>query len=459
MFGNVLRSKKESPQPVSVDDSRIRLLHFHNKRYVVGLEWETIKAQRNLMKEIRRIGRKRNLDVVAIRKSDSIQAGFAPKTKHKLRGGYSLVVTLASLLDGCCIAVVPIGCDENGVREFTLVGRTEKGGIHPNSDEIYTESNIHQTVVDLRDALRGSKREMNVPIYGDPDMFPWVTDALDLESILHPSHIQKDFMLRPLTWGMTKKQIYVLSAVVLMSFLLLYFVIDHLGEQEVQRQLQIERNIIKQEEINKKARYQAALDKLKHPWVTKPSVSNFLLACKEKGIGVLSLSIKGWIPAIVHCEDSGFVANYVRPEYSAVTTKEFVDAVREEFGVGVDFNFTQTSMAAFSVQFESTPNGDDPMLSMEAQLLKLISIFQKVNIPASFTSIAIKDVEKNEQGEDLPRQDWQEYSFNVETEIPPELIFIRDDFQGVRINSITYTVNNDKGNISYKIAGSVYGKR
>lgn len=73
----------------AVDDGRIHILDYHRRRFVVGLQWETVRATRNLMKEVRRIGKERQLDVVAIRKSDAIQAGFAPRTPQKLRGGYS----------------------------------------------------------------------------------------------------------------------------------------------------------------------------------------------------------------------------------------------------------------------------------------------------------------------------------------------------------------------------------
>ncbi|WP_237163014.1 type 4b pilus protein PilO2 [Serratia symbiotica] len=124
--------KKKSPKPVPGQGAgQIRVLTFHQRRFVVGLVWQTIRAQRNPMKEIRRIGKAQGLDLVAVRQSDSIQAGFAPKTRQRLRGAYSLIVALASLLEGCCIAVVPLGDSPEGIAQYTLVGKTERGGIHP----------------------------------------------------------------------------------------------------------------------------------------------------------------------------------------------------------------------------------------------------------------------------------------------------------------------------------------
>lgn len=451
-------NKNNTQHDVMSDDTRIRVLNFHHQRFVVGLAWETIKAQRNLMKEVRKIGRQRNLDVVAIRQADSIQAGFAPKTKQRLRGGYSLIVTLASLLNGCCIAVVPLGKNAHDEEEFTLVGRTDKGAIHPISDTIYTESAIQQVVVDLKQELRGNKPGIEIPVYGDQNRFAWVSHDLNLLDLLNPANIKKAFKLKPLTWGMTKAQLIML-AITIVLVTVIGVVINQYYEQKAQaKRQQVLAQMRLQEEINKKARYQAALEKLKHPWITTASVSDFIAGCQQD-LHKLHLSIEGWEPATVLCNPSGFSANYNRPENSVVTSEGFVKAIRQIYGTEADFNITQTSMSAFTVNREFAPNGDDPLLNIGDQLLTVISLFQSVNIPASFNAVAIKEIKTNEQGEELPIQDWQEYTFEVETNVPPDLIFKKKELHGVRLNSIIYTIGDNGRSISYKIAGSVYGAR
>lgn len=52
-----------------------------------------------------------------------------------------------------------------------------------------------------------------------------------------------------------------------------------------------------------------------------------------------------------------------------------------------------------------------------------------------------------------------EYTFNVETRIPPELIFKKGEYTGMRINNIIYEFGQEQGSVSYKITGVVYGKR
>lgn len=455
MYGKKLKLQKPENQ---IDEKAIRILTVNNNRFVVGLEWETIKAHRKVMQEVRKIGKTRNLDVVAIRKAEAIQAGFAPKSKQKLRGAYSLIVTLASLLEGSCIAVIPLGVNEDGKEEYTLVGRTEKGAIHSISDTILPESRIKQVVLDLKQDLRGSKQNTEIPVYGDRDKFTWVTETLDLNEILKSSNIRKEFRLKPLQWGMTKNQLIGFAAALLMSGVAVFFILDHLDEQERIKKTAIQAMMIKQQEINKNARYQAALGKLKHPWITTSSIPVFLSGCEE-GLKKFDLSVKGWTPATIKCSQSGFDANYNRPDNSAVTAEEFAKAIRERFGTVPAFNITQTSVSAFYVEQTLPPNGDDPFQDMGEQLLKIVSLFQSVNIPASLAEVSIKDVKKNDEGEDLPLQDWQEYTFDVQTTVPPQLIFKDGEFTGMRLNSIIYEIGQDQGSVTYKITGSVYGKR
>ncbi|EIZ2433474.1 type 4b pilus protein PilO2 [Cronobacter sakazakii] len=450
--------KKRDKAELYVSDASIRVLTINNHRFVVGLEWETIKSHRKVMQEVRRIGKDRNLDVVAIRKAEAIQAGFAPKSKQKLRGTYSLIVALATLLQGSCIAVISLGANAEGEEEYTLVGRTEKGAIHSNSDMIFPESKIKQVVLDLKQDLRGSKQNTEIPVFGDINKFEWVTDVLDLNEILKPGNVRKDFRLKPLQWGMTKNQLIGFAAALVMSCVAVFFIQDHLDEQDRIKKAAIQAQILKQAEINKIARYQAALDKLKHPWISTSSIPVFLAACEE-GLKKFGLSQKGWMPATIKCSQDGFDANYNRPDNSAVTAQAFVDAVREKFGTEPAFNITQTNVSAFFVKNTLPPNGDDPLQDLGAQLLKIVSLFQSVNIPAVLTEVSIKDIKKNEEGEDLPLQDWQEFTFNVETTVPPQLVFKEGEYLGMRINSIIYEIAQDQRSITYKITGSVYGKR
>lgn len=450
--------KKNKAKPTRADESaNIRVLTFHQRRFVVGLTWETIKAQRNPMREIKRVGKEQGLDLVAVRHSDSIQAGFAPKTRMRLRGTNSLTVALASLLVGCCIAVVPLGESPEGVAQFTLIGKTERGGIHPWSDKVYTADQLRQTIIDLRDELRGSKGDLDVPVYGDTAE-AWATKPLDLDAILVPKNLRKDFRLRPLTWGMTREQLIAAGVATSLALVGLMIYLHFEGEREASARAAAAREMVRQAAVNKQARYKAALDSFRHPWIEQPSVKTFIGNCLDVRDKV-PISITGWMSSVVVCTDSDVSVQSLRRTNSAATTADYVEAVKQIFGVTPVFNFQDSSKTSFSLPQTLPPEGDDPMIPAGERLMYLISRFQALNVDLAVTAVPIKDVKKNSEGEDLPLQDWQEYQFSAETNVWPGTIFTGTNYTGIRLSQITAVTNTSDGSVSYKLSGSLYGKR
>ncbi len=449
--------KKKIRKPASASEAEhIHVMTFHHRRFVVGLTWQTIRAQRNPMKEIRRVGKEQGLDLVAVRQSDSIQAGFAPRTRLRLRGAYSLTVALASLLEGCCIAVVALGEDSKGKEQFTLMGKTKRGGIHPYSDRIYSTEELQQRIIDLKDQLRGSKGNMEIPVHGDP-AFSWATTPLDLGVLLAPSNLSKNFKLRPLTWGMTRGQLIATGVAVAVALvaLMVYWHLE--GERETAARQASLREMARQAELNRQARYKAALDGLRHPWTDQPSVGSFIEHCYG-GLDRLPDSIEGWITTEAVCTNSNFSVQSVRRTNSAATTAKYVQAVKALFGVTAVFNFQNTSLTSFSLPQTLPPEGDDPMIPVGERLMNFISLFQALNIDLSISAVPVKKVEKNKLGEEMPQQDWQAYNFSAETSISPQHIFTGTGYTGIRLSSITIVHNSSDGSFRYKISGSLYGK-
>ncbi|WP_293648938.1 type 4b pilus protein PilO2 [Pantoea septica] len=451
-----MKRMRKPPAPVQ-DLGDIRVLTINQRRFVVGLTWQTIRAQRNPMKEIRRVGKERGLDLVAVRRSDSIQAGFAPKTRLRLRGTYSLTVALATLLEGCCIAVVSLGEGPDGTVQYTLIGKTERGGIHPWSDKVYSSDLLRQTLIDLRGELRGSKGTLEVPVYGDPAV-AGVTAPLDLDAVLAPKHLSKDFRLRPLTWGMTRGQLMAVATVTVVALAGLVYWHHVESEREAAARAVLQREMARQAELNKQARYKAALAAFRHPWVEQPSVGSFVGQCQQM-LDRIPLSIAGWMTVTVVCSQGDVSVQSIRRTNSAATTADYVAAVKKLFGVTPLFSFADTNHASFSLAQTQKPEGDDPMVPADERLMLFISRFQSLNVDLAVSAVAIKDVKQNSEGEDLPLQDWQEYQFSAETDVPPRDIFAGGDFTGIRLSQVTVAINTSDGSVRYKISGSLYGKR
>lgn len=451
-----MKRNRKTPAPAQ-DVGDIRLLTINQRRFVVGLTWQVIRAQRNPMKEIRRVGKAQGLDLVAVRRSDSIQAGFAPKTRLRLRGTYSLTVALASLLEGCCIAVVPLGEGPDGSLQYTLVGKTERGGIHPWSDKVYAAELLRQTLIDLRGELRGSKSDLEVPVYGDPAV-AGVTAPLDLDTVLAPKQLSKDYRLRPLTWGMTRGQLIATATVTAFALAALGFWLHLESEREAAARLALQREMVRQAELNKEARYKAALASFRHPWTEQPSVGSFVGQC-QRVLDRVPLSIEGWMSVTVVCAQGDVSVQSIRRTNSAATTADYVAAVKKLFGVTPVFSFADSSQTSFTLPQTQKPEGDDPMVPADERLMQFISRFQSLNIDLAVSAVPIKDVKKNNEGEDLPVQDWQEYQFSAETDVPPRDIFAGNGFTGIRLTQITVAINTSDGSVRYKLSGSLYGKR
>lgn len=93
--------KKTPKQPPAEDEvspgSTVRIITVMSA-FVTGLFWQPLTSPRSYMSEARNIGKKRNWDIVAIRKSARIQAGFVSKDAGVMKGMYSLAAALAGQL-------------------------------------------------------------------------------------------------------------------------------------------------------------------------------------------------------------------------------------------------------------------------------------------------------------------------------------------------------------------------
>ncbi|HCB1709605.1 TPA: type 4b pilus protein PilO2 [Citrobacter freundii] len=73
-----------------IQHKKIKVITVNGNNFAVGLDWKALNNARKHMKEAKEYGKKNGLDVVAIKKGDFIQAGFAPKQAKSIKGMYSL---------------------------------------------------------------------------------------------------------------------------------------------------------------------------------------------------------------------------------------------------------------------------------------------------------------------------------------------------------------------------------
>ncbi|AWK17494.1 type 4b pilus protein PilO2 [Candidatus Williamhamiltonella defendens] len=435
---------------MSHEKKPIHIVTYNKKSFVVGLEWRAIKGGLHFMREVKEIGKRENLEVVAIRQNESIQAGFAPKFSIPLKGKYSLAVSLVSLIPGKWLAVIPVESMEDN---FIVIASTG-GLVMPWTDKIVPAEALEQEVVDI--TARLSQGEGEVKVFGDK-RFLWVTDERDWSDVLAVKNLKKEFKLKPLTWGLTQKEKIGWASFFIFILSVLYFLNEYWDHQEhLARLMAIEKQKLA-DDINQAARYQASLLSLKPPWVDKPSVHNFIRSCSQK-IQDIPLSLGGWIPAQITCFHDKAELLFARLEGSAVGALDFKWSVEKRYSVTPRFNGKQTGAAVFFLPIHAIPEGDDPLLPLSHQRDKLMTLLQRHNLRFTLTEVPAAEKKTDEQGIDFPLPNWREMHFSYESAMAPRMIFKESALPGMRIKKIVLLINQDNADIQYQVQGVMYGK-
>ncbi|KAB1469228.1 type 4b pilus protein PilO2 [Cronobacter sakazakii] len=446
--------------PVSTEQShQVTIVTINKRKFVIGLKWRGLESPRNYMKQARAVGKKEGLDVVAIRHGIGIQAGFAPKKSANLKGFYSLAVSLVSLIDGDWIGAFALPeSQDGGIKKYALIAKMDGGKIIPWTDKIMTADEVESIIPELKEMILSTDNGGELKVYGDISI-SWVTEELTLEEILKPALLNKTYKLRPLTFGLTKKELITYSSLIGMGVfgaVSLYYYLDFLNEQ---RRAAEQLALIKKEQLDRKARYETALKNLVHPWVQLPSVSHFIEHC-DKNLSDFPLSIKGWVVSSVECNNQALKAFYKQLPDTGTPVDAFKNEVIKKYGsnTSIYFEGQDFNVAAFEVVSSLPGNGDDPIPEIGEQTLKVFSLFQKLNINVQTKIVEIKEKAQEEKDFNLPPQDWREITYRYESGIPARMIFKDSDFLGIRIKKIIYAPNYETGAIKYSIEGSFYGK-
>ncbi|WP_407079539.1 type 4b pilus protein PilO2 [Candidatus Williamhamiltonella defendens] len=313
---------------------------------------------------------------------------------------------------------------------------------------------LEQEVVDI--TARLSQGEGEVKVFGDK-RFLWVTDERDWSDVLAVKNLKKEFKLKPLTWGLTQKEKIGWASFFIFILSVLYFLNEYWDHQEhLARLMAIEKQKLA-DDINQAARYQASLLSLKHPWVDKPSVHNFIRSCSQK-IQDIPLSLGGWIPAQITCFHDKAELLFARLEGSAVGALDFKWSVEKRYSVTPRFNGKQTGAAVFFLPIHAIPEGDDPLLPLSHQRDKLMTLLQRHNLRFTLTEVPAAEKKTDEKGIDFPLPNWREMHFSYESAMAPRMIFKESALPGMRIKKIVLLINQDNADIQYQVQGVMYGK-
>ncbi|NPE55923.1 type 4b pilus protein PilO2 [Dickeya dadantii] len=441
--------------------SGITVITYNRKKFVVGLRWLALKNARKPMDEAKIIGKEKSLDVVSIRRTESaIQAGFAPKGTRFLKGYYSLASALVSLFergDWIGIFSVPNDGDVQAERKFIFIAGTADDTIVSMTDQVISESELSHRVNEISNYL--DKKATFYTDVTDIDDFPWNDNVINLDNFFEGKKLSKSWKLKPLTFGLTRYEMTaysVIGAMIVTGGISYWYYLRLLDDAEKlaaaeQKRLQFE--------LSKQAAYNVLVENLKHPWISTPSVNNFIRYCDEY-LKKYPLSMGGRVPTSIFCDNNQNIAYYAKYEDGAVGLDIFRDKVKEKFNVDIFYSPNQEAFPWFILNHKFPGNGDDPIGNDFDQKIKIFSILQKWNVKFSSVTKPLpnEEVKIDKYGNKIPVQDWIETDFSFELSTPPRVIFRNENTDGVRLSSITYKINNDTSEVTYSVKGVIYAR-
>lgn len=438
------------------DRSSICVTTINGNQFVSGLYWQPLTRPRAYMKEARDIGKQRGMDIVAIRKSETlIQGGFVSKADGAYKGMYSLAAALAGQLGDTWLGAfkLPDG-------QYALVGIL-RGGVIPGADMIGDLETISAALRSVYAYKHGINDE---DIYA-PEEMNFGGKVIDIEKILTPVSMRKEYSLKPLSFTLTKKQLIGIGAVALV---LAGGIGGYWQYQEVQAKKKHDAEIVaaklkvaEMEAANAKLRAEQVAKSIVHPWTLSGSVADFVAACGDN-IYQQPLSVSGWKLVSNHCDGRKFTSIFKRSESSTVA--EFAEyAISAGYKDSPEF-LDGGDTASISRDIVIAVAGDDTLLPKEEMRINLRSHLQKIGIKAGIIEkkIELPQLPASLPGQDVvaqvlpPAPDWKQDEFSFETSLTPEAVFEGLRTTGLRLTDISNQVTNSR--LTWSIKGQIYAK-
>ena len=438
----------EAPKP----SSRVQIIQHRGRVFVTGMLWIPLGNMTSYMKEARQYGLEHGLDIVAIRRTSlMIQAGFVSRSSDVHKGMYSLAATLAGQLGDSWIAAWAVDADQD---RYAIVA-VHEGRIIPGCDLIATAAEVRKRVLQQRSRGIQFEREFL------PTEFAMGGELIDIDELLHPSRLKREYRLRPLVFGMSKPELAQLLLVfLLIGGGLLAWSQWKSHQAEIARQAAIEAEKKRLEELAELKRQtgtEQPLQALEHPWAKQPSVTDFVAACSYV-MYQLPLNIRGWPINKAECNGSQIIATYDRAGNS--TANDFTTAVGELFSTRPDFtDQAKSGILKFDISIDAA--GDDALVEAKDALDKLTSWFHNFSQEPQLHSMPVViPQEPALPGQPAPPPppppQWKQYQLSYTTGVLPYDSFNGAPTQGLRLQEIKTEYKAD--HLIWSVIGVLYAK-
>ncbi|WP_016971653.1 type 4b pilus protein PilO2 [Pseudomonas tolaasii] len=436
----------------SARSARVQVLQHRGKSFVTGLRWHPLGSVTGHMKEARQYGREHQLDIVAIRRTPAIiQAGFVAHSDDVTKGMYSLAATLAGQLGDSWIAAWQTDADHD---QYALVA-VYQGGVISGCDMIGTGAEVRRRVVQQR------SRGINFTHEYLPVEFDMGGQPPDVEELLQPSRLKREYRLRPLVFGLSKTE---LVQLVILGTLIAAGIIGWAQWQSHQAQIAKEaafqaeqRRLEELARLAKESGVEQTSQALEHPWAKRPSVADFVEGCSNV-IYQLPLSIQGWQFISAVCDGAHVLSSYKRSGNS--TADELVKATQGHFSDRPAF-FEKGNSAILKFDISIPAAGDEPLreaLDISASLSSWLHGFSQE--PTLEEVPVVVPIEPALPGQPAPPPppppQWKQFKLNYATGITPLDSLSAAPSQGLRLSEIK--TKYETGHLLWTVTGDLYAK-
>ncbi|KAG0189381.1 hypothetical protein DFQ28_003507 [Apophysomyces sp. BC1034] len=433
----------------------VTITTINGKQFASGLFWQPLTRPRAYMKEAREIGKREGMDIVAIRHSTIMQAGFVAKNQGVLKGMYSMAASLAGKLGSSWLGVFEL---DDGRYVFVAVNDC---AIVPGCDMLGDRDEVREKLSYVYGLFTWDK------VYVPAD-FDYGGEAVDIKTLLLPGNLKNEYRLKQLRFGLTRKELTAGGAVLIAVTVAMFGYSQWKTEQERRiREERIRADQIRQQqlaELNAKAKREQGVKALEHPWAKLPSAEEFVKGCGD-AINAVPLTLSGWIVKTVACNGNTADATYERGENA--TVNNFLTAARARFEADpdvVDGGGDKSTVRASDLKLSY--GGDDPLLPMAATLANFMSHFQAIGIKPTVEQPKADEAKKPQAlpGQEVVQaaveqvKDWKTVVFSFDTEYAPETLITGMDGTGIRFTELRVELAKDAATLKWHVAGEIYAK-
>jgi hypothetical protein len=438
-------------------NTRFSTVSVNGKTLGIGLKWEPITSGRDPKRAAREIGKDKGYLLVTLCKSASagkggltdggdgesqVSAGFVPRDQApaKFKNMYCLGTLVGSVLGPHYIAAFDIGDGR-----FAIAMASNGLVIPVHGDRVCDADEARKTVNNFLSRFR-TMGEAAQPTLVVPAEFNLGDDNRTLAELLPSKSFKRAYRLDPVSASFDPK-------VLLWGGLFGGLVIVGIGAYKRYQQDQERARELAAAKASQNEQTLAAVEKkqaVPRPWISQPSAQAML----DAQAGVLKdtpLSMCGWVLVDVRLEMTQVTARYKQVDGAPIGC--FVEAVRSHTGgnlPNLQESGTQGAVTA-AIQL-SAEDGDDlqqtPILQFALQ-----NYLQQVAIGELAVQATTRPPEDN------PPPTWSSTPFTISgVKLQPEKLLEGMDLAGLRITTITTTLNAESAELDWTIEGNIYGR-